>query len=87
MAQEASMIPCPKVSFHRETDSSAGSPLGSEDFWITSLTSSGVRDGSASKRSAITPEAIGVAMLVPDFESYWLSASVAGVPGNPNDAA
>ena len=70
IAHEASMIPYPKVSFHRETDSSAGSPRGSEETRTISLTSSGVKEGSASRINAMTPEAMGVAMLVPDFESY-----------------
>ena len=52
-----------------------------------SLTSSGVRFGSASSIKATTPEAIGVAMLVPDLVSYPVSAKLTPAPGIGNEVA
>ena len=59
----------------------AGLSRISEELRITSITSKAVNDGAASLTSAIIPDAIGVAMLVPSFSSYPVSASGRGAPG------
>ena len=70
IAQLASIIPNPYFSFHRSlTPGSDGLPRSSDEFLKLSFTSCGDREESASSMRAITPDAIGVAILVPVFSS------------------
>ena len=81
IAQDASIIPYPYLVFQRDSELS-GTPRASADVRNIPLTSLGVKEGSASNIIATTPEAIGVAILVPDFSSYPSFAMFASPPGN-----
>ena len=94
-AHAASTRPNPHLLFHRsETDGSeaSGSPdwrLDSDELRNMSLISWGVKSSSAWSIAATIPETTGVAMLVPLFDSYSLSArGCSGCPGKlvPNAA-
>ena len=82
-AHEASREPNPQSEFHLfETLGSDGLPFFSLEFRSMSLISTGDRLESAWSINATTPETRGVAIEVPSFASYALSASGRGVPGN-----
>ena len=71
IAQDASIKPKPHSLFQRlETDvSEALSCWNSEEFLMISLISKASSEGLASITVATTPDAIGVAILVPSFSS------------------
>ena len=69
-AHEASMRPQPHLSFQcGSMEGSLALPRRSAESCSSCLISSGSKDESASSIRATTPEASGVAMLVPSFES------------------
>ena len=82
-AHEASINPNPHSLFHlSETPGSEGEPFCSLELRRISLISIGLRLESACSISATTPETNGVAIEVPSLDSYALSASGLGEPGN-----
>ena len=82
-AHEASINPKPHSSFHlSETLGSEAEPFCSLELRSMSLTSIGLRLESACSISATTPDTNGVAIDVPSLDSYPLSASGLGEPGN-----